>query len=91
MLKQSLTQTCSCGQTMRFPEGEIKARCSCGIEWDLGLEGYWYTQTPIPSFAPVLARPVVCSVKSPTERYRNYPKSKHKKGRKAGRKCGKRS
>ena len=87
LLKQSLTQTCSCGQAMLFPEGEIRTNCSCGANWELGPEGYWYIKNISASFVPILAKPVVCSVKSRDERYSNYPKNKQKKGRKAGRKC----
>jgi len=89
MLKQALTQTCLCGQTMKFPEGEIRAKCSCGATWECGPEGYWYTQNIITPFAPILAKPVVCSVKSKGERYRNYPQSRRKKnkGRKGGSRC----
>lgn len=86
LLKQSLTQTCSCGQAMNFPEGQIRAKCPCGANWECGPEGYWYIKYITAPFVPILAKPVVCSVKSRAERYCNYPKSK-KKGRKMGQKC----
>jgi len=86
MLKQ-VTQTCICGQAMKFPEGEIKAKCSCGAHWELGPEGYWYTQSMTTTFTPILTSPVVSPGKSRSDRYRNYPKNRQKKkGRKAGRK-----
>lgn len=88
MLKQALTQTCICSRSIEFPEGEVKATCPCGAKWDLGPEGYWYTRSIITPLAPILAKPVVCSVKSKVDRYRNYPKSRRKnKGRKAGSRC----
>jgi len=55
MLKQELSQTCICGQTMSFPEGQIKAKCltkDCGANWELGAEGFWLIRniTPIQNF-----------------------------------------
>ena len=50
MLKQPI-QTCRCKQFINFPEGQVKARCSCGAEWQLGPEGFWYIE-----FAPVLPK-----------------------------------
>jgi len=44
MVKQALSRTCICGQTMSFPEGQIKAKClteNCGANWELGAEGFW--------------------------------------------------
>ncbi|TGE36857.1 hypothetical protein E4K67_17305 [Desulfosporosinus fructosivorans] len=90
MLKQSSTQLCLCGQTMKFPEGEIRTKCSCGATWECGFEGYWYAQSIVTPFAPILAKPAVSSSKSRNDRYRNYPKSKiknKKKGRKVGSRC----
>ena len=49
MVKQESSQTCICGQTMSFPEGQIKAECStngCGANWELGPEGFW-SITPV--------------------------------------------
>ncbi|EGW40681.1 hypothetical protein [Desulfosporosinus sp. OT] len=52
MLKQALSPTCICFQTMSFPEGQVKAKCptkGCGANWELGPEGYWSIRniTPI--------------------------------------------
>lgn len=88
MVKQASIQTCICGQAVKFPEGEIKTTCcQCGAIWECGTEGYWYTEIPSTApFAPILAKPVVCSVKSREQKYANYPKSRRKK-RKAGKRC----
>ncbi|KUO75551.1 MAG: hypothetical protein APF81_27420 [Desulfosporosinus sp. BRH_c37] len=90
MVKQSSSVKCICGQTITFPEGEIKTVCKtkdCGAVWDLGPEGYWYSETPVTQFVPILAMPVVHSAKSRPERYNNHPKSKRKKGRKERSRC----
>lgn len=88
LLKQSLTQACACGQALKFPEGEIRTKCSCGVIWECGNEGYWHPNDSVAPLAPILPKPVVCSVKSRAERYRNYPKSKHEnKGRKGAARC----
>lgn len=41
IIRQSLTQSCICGSTMGFPEGEVRAKCDCGVNWELSLEGFW--------------------------------------------------
>lgn len=90
--QQSLTQTCLCGQVIKFPEGEVRSICDCEAVWECGPEGYWYTQSIIIPVALIDPKPlVVCSSKSKPERYeryRKYQKPKHKKkGRKGGSKC----
>ena len=84
MLKQALSQTCVCGQPITFPEGEIRTKCSCGANWECGEEGFWHVKENAIAFAPILPKPVICSVKSRAERYRNYPNSKRKRKGKAG-------
>ena len=74
LLKQAI-QTCVCGQAITFPEGEIRAKCQCGAVWEIDTGGVWFTN----STAPILAKPVVCSVRSRAERYKNYPKSRRKR------------
>lgn len=59
MVKQAI-QTCICGQTMDFPEGEVKAICPCGAVWECRPEGYWYTETPIPNL-PLFYRAITYS------------------------------
>ena len=53
MQKQSLTQTCLCGQAITFPEGEIKFKCKCHAIWEIDSGGFWFTQTV---FAPFVAK-----------------------------------
>lgn len=84
MQKQSL-QTCSCGQALDLPEGEVKTICSCGLVWEIDNGGFWFTNLII-RFDPPSPKPKVSKVVNRAERYRNYPKSKQKR-RKAGRKC----
>lgn len=72
MVKQA-TQTCTCGQAIIPPEGEIKTTCSCGAVWQIDNGGYWFTQTLI---APFVAR-------TKPNHYEKYMK----KRRKAGKKC----
>ena len=54
------TQTCICGLTMTFPEGEVRATCSCERVWEISTGGIWFTNLNIafPSEAQekVLAR-----------------------------------
>lgn len=55
MLKQDLIQTCCCGSPMEFPEGEVKATCSCGAVWEIGDGGCWFSNFIIP-IAPIMAK-----------------------------------
>ena len=85
MVKQALSLPCACGQAITFPEGEIKTKCSCGAVWECGPEGYWYSETPITLFAPILAN---LNPKNRPSRYEKYMKRRNEsKGRKAGRRC----
>ncbi len=76
--KQAQSQTCTCGQALIFPEGEVKLVCKCGAVWEIDNGGFWFTNLTLP-FAPVLAKP----------RKSHYEKcmERRKKGRKAGGKC----
>lgn len=76
MQKQSL-QTCSCGQVLDLPEGEIKKVCSCGSIWEINNGGFWFTNLTIP-FATIMAKP------KPSH-YEKYMANRNK--RKAGRRC----
>jgi len=58
MQKQSLTQTCLCGQPITFPDGEIKTKCKtkgCGAIWQIDSGGFWFTNLKI-KFAPAKVR-----------------------------------
>jgi len=55
MQKQSLTQTCLCGQAITFPEGEIKFKCKCHAIWEIDSGGYWFTNLTI-KFIPAKVR-----------------------------------
>jgi len=79
MVKQAI-KTCICGQALNLPEGEVKYVCRCGAVWNLGEEGYWFTETVL---APKGTKPANILPKS--EKYATYPKSKRK--RKKGRRC----
>ncbi|MBC2721814.1 hypothetical protein [Desulfosporosinus sp.] len=81
MVKQAI-KTCICGQAVDFPEGEVKYICRCGAVWELGEEGYWFTEMAL---APKATKPVDILPRS--EKYAAYPKSKPKSKRKKGRRC----
>ena len=74
VLKQELSQQCTCGQTIELPGGEIVATCKCRVIWELGPEGYWAITS---KFAPIVVRP-----KLRADEYPRYPRCK--KRRKAG-------
>lgn len=40
VIKQS-EKSCICGQTLEFPEAQIKHRCTCGAVWELSIDGLW--------------------------------------------------
>lgn len=79
MVKQASTVTCTCGQPIEFPEGEIKFVHDCGAVWVCGPEGFWYTE--VPELAPILAKPKAVKVYLREQKYANYPKSRRKKRR----------
>ena len=72
VVKQAQSQTCTCGQALTFPEGEVKLICKCGSIWEIDNGGFWFTQTVL---APFVAKP----------KSRHYEKLM--KRRKAGGKC----
>ena len=85
VLKQSPTQACTCKTVMRFPEGQVKAKCPCGAVWELGFEGYWFIANQITSnLASSQDNIASPQNKLPTrrqDRYKNYPKQRRRKGR----------
>lgn len=81
VVKQAARMTCVCGQPIHFPDGEVRTKCKtkgCKAIWTCGAEGFWSV------LAPIMAKPViptiVSKVQSRADRYRNYPKSRRKKG-----------
>ena len=52
LIKQS-PQICKCGWEMKFPEGQVKTTCICGVTWELDLGGVWFIQL---EFVPFVAK-----------------------------------
>lgn len=92
LLKQASIQTCSCGAPISFPDGEVKAKCGCGANWECGSEGFWsiknITTPMIPQFAPILAKPkhIPEPFITKSSRYENYMGRRKKNDRKRRRK-----
>jgi len=82
--KQALTPTCICGQAMQFKPGETLSFCrapGCAVLLERGPEGYWAHGKSRIAFTPILPKQKACSVRSRTDRYKNYPKQRRRKGR----------
>ncbi|KLU64050.1 hypothetical protein DEAC_c40440 [Desulfosporosinus acididurans] len=76
MVIKQIGITCYCGLPMEFPEGQVKTECLCGAVWELGCEGYWYTQGPIVTTE---------TAKTKSSRYERYMSRRNKRKRKGGR------
>ena len=81
MQKQS-SQTCSCGQAVTFPEGEVKTMCQCGVVWEIDNGGFWFSNLII-RFAPIVAK----RKDRKPDHYNNYMGWRARNKRKAGTRC----
>jgi len=74
MVKPQPTQSCLCGRTMRFPDGEIKTVCQCNRVWEISTEGTWFTNLMFPFCQRECSKREIVSIVAKRERVRNKRK-----------------
>jgi len=78
MVQPQPTQTCLCGRTMNFPDGEIKTVCQCSRVWEISTEGIWFTNLMFPFCQGECSRQTIVP---------KVARVRNKRKRKAGSRC----